>query len=472
MSLRKENETLKEDVCDRDRTVRDLQRENEATTSRYRREIAELKEEGERDIRTLKRKLEDVTEESERRRQKVCNLEEIVHNHEEKISELEKQVHEDEITRRKLHNAIQELKGNIRVYCRIRPVLSSEKEKAGSEQESVTYHYPGGGRDPKTLEITAPPEASTTGGKEQSKQWDFSFDRVFQPGSTQEEVFDEISQLVQSALDGYRVCIFAYGQTGSGKTFTMEGPGMEKGYEQDQDRGMIPRAVEQIFQRGAELDSHGWKYSVQATYLEIYNEQIRDLLTNKDGSHKHEIKRLGGAKGSLVVTDLTTVTVSRAEQIYALLKRAGKNRSVGTTAMNERSSRSHSVFSLILKGTNEKLDQHVTGILNLIDLAGSERLSQSGSTGDRLKETQSINKSLSCLGDVIFALGNRESYVPYRNSKLTYLLQDSLGGDSSKTLMFVNINPSSEALNESICSLRFASKVNSCEIGTARRNAK
>ncbi|KAJ3025919.1 UNVERIFIED_CONTAM: hypothetical protein HDU68_006504 [Siphonaria sp. JEL0065] len=164
---------------------------------------------------------------------------------------------------------------------------------------------------------------------------------------------------------------------------------------------------------------------------------------------------------------LRLVPVTSGKEVHSLLKKAQTNRAVAATNSNEHSSRSHSVFTLRLTGHNSLTEESCEGVLNLIDLAGSERLSSSGSTGDRLKETQAINKSLSSLGDVIYALGNKEQHVPYRNSKLTYLLQNSLGGNS-KTLMFVNVSPNAASMSESLCSLRFATKVNSCQIGTAK----
>ncbi|KAF3499566.1 hypothetical protein F2Q69_00043644, partial [Brassica cretica] len=293
---------------------------------------------------------------------------------------------------------------------------------------------------------------------------------VFVPNTSQEDVFIEISQLVQSALDGYKVCIFAYGQTGSGKTYTMMGkPGNVE------EKGLIPRCLEQIFETRQSLRSQGWKYELQVSMLEIYNETIRDLLsTNKEAvrtdngvsPQKHAIKH--DAHGNTHVAELTILDVKSSREVSFLLDHAARNRSVGKTQMNEQSSRSHFVFTLRISGVNESTEQQVQGVLNLIDLAGSERLSKSGSTGDRLKETQAINKSLSSLGDVIFALGKKEDHVPFRNSKLTYLLQPCLGGDS-KTLMFVNIAPESSSTGESLCSLRFAARVNACEIGTPRR---
>ncbi|WJX50845.1 Kinesin-like protein KIN-14N [Trifolium repens] len=366
---------------------------------------------------------------------------------------------EGESLRKKLHNTILELKGNIRVFCRVRPLLSDESRST----EGKIFSYP------TTTEASGRGIDLSQNGQKHS----FTFDKVFIQDVSQEEIFVEVSQLVQSALDGYKVCIFAYGQTGSGKTYTMMGkPG------HPDEKGLIPRSLEQIFQTKQSQQPQGWKYEMQVSMLEIYNETIRDLLSTNRSSHdatrlengtpgkQYTIKH--DANGNTQVSDLTVVDVHSAKEVAFLLNQAAHSRSVGKTQMNEQSSRSHFVFTLRIYGVNESTDQQVQGVLNLIDLAGSERLSKSGSTGDRLKETQAINKSLSSLSDVIFALAKKEDHVPFRNSKLTYLLQPCLGGDS-KTLMFVNISPDPSSVGESLCSLRFASRVNACEIGTPRR---
>ncbi|XP_057457693.1 kinesin-like protein KIN-14N [Lotus japonicus] len=366
---------------------------------------------------------------------------------------------EGERLRKKLHNTILELKGNIRVFCRVRPLLPDES----CSTEGKIFSYP------SSLETSGRGIDLAQNGQKHS----FSFDKVFTPEASQDEVFVEISQLVQSALDGYKVCIFAYGQTGSGKTYTMMGrPG------HPEEKGLIPRSLEQIFQAKQSQQPQGWKYEMQVSMLEIYNETIRDLIsTNRSSSDstrsengtpgkQYAIKH--DANGNTHVSDLTVVDVHSAKEVAFLLNQAANSRSVGKTQMNEQSSRSHFVFTLRIYGVNESTDTQVQGVLNLIDLAGSERLSKSGSTGDRLKETQAINKSLSSLSDVIFALAKKDDHVPFRNSKLTYLLQPCLGGDS-KTLMFVNISPDPSSVSESLCSLRFASRVNACEIGSARR---
>jgi kinesin family protein C1 len=206
-----------------------------------------------------------------------------------------------------------------------------------------------------------------------------------------------------------------------------------------------------------------------ASYVEIYNEQVRDLLKAGSGhSDKHSIVHVDG------VTEVSGVNREPVESVDAaagLVRRAAAARAVEATQMNAVSSRSHTIFMLYITGEHEASGSRLTGCLNLVDLAGSERVGRSGAEGARLKEACAINKSLSCLGDVFQALSNGQKHIPYRNSKLTYLLQPCLGGDG-KTLMFVNINPEAPSAEESMCSLKFASQVNAVELGRggAKRN--
>lgn len=375
------------------------------------------------------------------------------------IAELEQRARDDEMLRRKLHNSIQELKGNIRVFVRVRPLLGEEKN------EPFPYEFPDSNKA-TTIQVNQGVQITTTGNEKESEPIFFDFDKVFNPGATQNHVFQEISALVQSALDGYNVCIFTYGQTGSGKTFTMEGPKKPSPDTQ----GMIPRAVHQIFEYANSLSDKGWSYELTANYLEIYNETIRDLLCASNKSKKNINYKIqhNDVEQSTNVSNLSYVPVTSSGQVHDLLNRAAKNRATAKTEMNERSSRSHSVFQLRMSGKNSVTGETATGLLNLVDLAGSERLKDSKATGDRLRETRNINSSLSTLGKVISALSNKGKSIPYRESKLTWLLRFSLGGNS-KTLMFVNISPSPSNIKESINSLRFAKEVNSCNIGTARK---
>ncbi|KAG6966659.1 hypothetical protein JG687_00004716 [Phytophthora cactorum] len=253
-------------------------------------------------------------------------------------------------------------------------------------------------------------------------------------------------------------------QTGSGKTHTMQGSG------NGQMRGIIPRAIEMILQECETLKDQGWNYITKVSFLEIYNETLKDLLATKhSGDNKLGIKK--DSKGGVYVPGLTLVDVTATDQVEVLMERASRARSVACTDMNAQSSRSHSVFTLHLQGVNDKDGVMLNGQLNLVDLAGSERASRSNVSGDRLKETQAINKSLSCLADVFNAIGNKASHIPFRNSKLTYLLQSSLSGDG-KTLMMVNLSPTLESASESLCSLRFAKQVNQCELGKPKRQIK
>jgi kinesin family member C1 len=361
--------------------------------------------------------------------------------------------------KRFLHNQMQELKGNIRVFCRVRPPLEgvdSPKDFVFEKGLDELMRFP----DLQSIEVNADPEDAPSARNKKSNNamtsQMFKFDAVFSQDSDQYDIFKEVSELVVSALDGYKVCIFAYGQTGSGKTYTMEGD-----YGSKDKKGIIPRAVEILFQNIEGFKEMGWEFTVKVNFQEIYLEEIRDLL-----SPSNSMRYMN--KGNKY--EPTVVEVEQAEDVYVLLNKARENRIVAETQCNQHSSRSHSLFQLQIKGFHSEINggAHIDGALNLIDLAGSERLHKSKAEGDRLKEAMSINKSLSCLGNVITALANKDKHIPYRDSKLTYILKDHIGSQSAKTLMIVNISPLATHLIESVNSLRFASKVNSCIINSRK----
>ncbi|KAK9570262.1 kinesin-like nuclear fusion protein [Aspergillus fumigatus] len=407
-------------------------------------------------VRALKARIEFLESGREEQSQAFERLNQQMNDALAETEATREKLRKEETLRRKLHNQVQELKGNIRVFCRVRPSLESEVA------ETAQIEYPDQSDECKEICLLGPEERSALGTVTR-KNNSFTFDRVFGPSTQNAEVFEEISQLVQSALDGYNVCIFCYGQTGSGKTYTMSSLD-----------GMIPRAVHQIYQTAQSLEEKGWRYTMEGNFVEVYNENLNDLLGKAEelDKKKHEIRH-DMQRCKTTITDITTVRLESPEMVESMLKRAAANRSVAATKANERSSRSHSVFILKLLGENHITGERSEGTLNLVDLAGSERLSHSQATGERLKETQNINRSLSCLGDVIAALGQGKEggHIPYRNSKLTYLLQFSLGGNS-KTLMFVMCSPLQAHLAETLTSLKFATKVHNTHIGTAKRQTR
>jgi len=385
----------------------------------------------------------------ERLRSEEMRSRELGMSSESQVAELEKTIREGQAERRRMHNLIQELRGNVRVFARIRPFL------------------PGDGCDDDTPPMCVPKSETAlklTINESDKKGHNFSFDRVFGPSIGQEAVFTEVSEFVQSALDGYNVCLFSYGQTGSGKTHTMQGTGI------GQMRGIIPRAIEQVGEYKEHLEKDGWQYEMQVSFVEIYNETIRDLLREEAVSDlKHDIKV--NPDGRRYITDINMVSLepTDTEAVEDVMRQAAKHRSVGSTDMNAVSSRSHSVFTLHLTAFHPENRQALRGTLNLCDLAGSERLDRSKATGARAKEAMAINKSLSALTDVFVSIGKKASHIPFRNSKLTYLLQPSLSGDG-KTLMVVNMSPTEMSTSETLCSLRFAAAVNKCELGKAKRS--
>ncbi|GFQ64774.1 kinesin-like protein KIF17 [Trichonephila clavata] len=279
----------------------------------------------------------------------------------------------------------------------------------------------------------------------------FTFDGAYFIDSTTEQIYNEIVYpIVESVTEGYNGTVFAYGQTGCGKSFTMQGiphPASQK--------GIIPRAFEHIFE--AISTTENTKFLVHASYLEIYNEEIRDLL-GKETKKKLELKEHPD-KG-VYVAGLSLHPVHNTRECEEVMETGWKNRSVGATLMNADSSRSHSIFTIHLEMLEmENCGEHIKqGKLNLVDLAGSERQAKTGATGDRLKEATKINLSLSALGNVISALVDGKSkHIPYRDSKLTRLLQDSLGGNT-KTLMVACLSPADNNYDETLSTLRYANR--------------
>ncbi|XP_039029588.1 kinesin-like protein KIN-14S [Hibiscus syriacus] len=364
---------------------------------------------------------------------------------------LKKKYLDESSERKRLYNEVIELKGNIRVFCRCRPLNQVEISNGSSS----------------VVEFDSSPDAELQIISSDSSKKQFKFDHVFRPEDGQDIVFARTKPIVTSVLDGYNVCIFAYGQIGSGKTFTMEGT--------PENRGVNYKTLEELFRvagdRGGVM-----KYELFVSLMEVYNEKIRDLLgeNSKQPAKRLDIKQ--AADGTQEVPGVVEASVYNTEEVWELLKSGNKVRSVGATNANEMSSRSHcdQNFSLCcllrvtVRGTNLINGQKTRSHLWLVDLAGSERVGKIEVEGERLKESQFINKSLSALGDVISALASKTSHIPYRNSKLTHMLQSSLGGDC-KTVMFVQISPSSADLGETLCSLNFASRVRGIESGPARK---
>ncbi|KAF6269710.1 kinesin family member C2 [Rhinolophus ferrumequinum] len=333
-----------------------------------------------------------------------------------------------------------ELKGNIRVLCRLRPgtpssLVSSEPGPGGT----VTTCYRG-------------------------RRHCFRLDWVFPPDASQEEVFRELEPSVLSCLQGYSVCIFTYGQTGTGKTYSMEGP--------PENPGIAPRALQSLFR---EMRAGG-QHRVTLSMVEIYNEAVRDLLA--PGPPQRLAVRQGPAgQGGIQVAGLTYWDVPNLETLQQMLSLGRSNRATAATAMNQHSSRSHALVTLTLRAASPPRGSGTAGTLHLVDLAGSERAWKAGAIcraqGDpdnaqRLREARTINRSLLALGGVMAALRAHRPHVPFRDSQLTRLLQPALGPGTT-ALLLLQISTRPEDLGETVCSLKFAERVSKVELGPARR---
>eukprot|EP00056_Hartaetosiga_gracilis_P008776 m.126183 g.126183 ORF g.126183 m.126183 type:complete len:869 (-) comp12989_c1_seq1:243-2849(-) len=400
-----------------------------------------LVEDMQRKIRSLRREKEEMSAELQTNVEMIGNMFDRALQYSKalnssvttQVQEIRAKYLKEQVLRKLLYNKVQELRGNIRVFCRVRR----------DNRSKCVIQFP------SDTEMIVP---RLQGGEET-----VDFEKCYSPNSTQEEVFADTKPLILSSIDGYNVCIMAYGQTGSGKTYTMMGP--------DDNPGVNKRAIQEL------LDTCNAKqevdFTISVSLLEVYNEKIFDLLS---GDRSKSLKIHNGPNG-IYVGDLLTEEITTQQDVLELMQRGDNNRSVAATQMNTDSSRSHLVLQINIKGFNKISRATSHGKLTLVDLAGSERVSKTEASGERLVEAAAINKSLSALGQVFKALASNSPHIPYRNSKLTHVLQDSLGGDS-KTAVFVNVSPLDSNKSETLMTIKFGQNIRKVELGPARKHNK
>jgi Pyruvate/2-oxoacid:ferredoxin oxidoreductase delta subunit len=396
-------------------------------------------DESEQGIRDRDKEIKKLLKQIEEMSVQVIDAENLIAEHKEVKTELkglindygvvEVKYKEEVKKRKKLHNQIEDIKGKVRVFARARPMSKDEIKK-------------------KCKFITTFPDEMSIQVQTKNGPKAYNFDSCFGPNSTQEEVFEQSCPLIQSAIDGFNVCMFAYGQTGSGKTYTIQGDAKNP--------GLTPRIFEEMFIILDSMDN----YDIDLTcyMVELYLENLKDLLRPKKQTEVPlDIKK--NAHGMVIVEGAHEVPIESVSQANKIFEYGLDNRKTAATNMNATSSRSHLVFSIIINSTNKQTGQKTVGKLSLVDLAGSERVSKTGAAKERLQEALAINKSLSALGNVISALGdNKKKHIPYRDNKLTMLMEDSLGGNA-KTLMFVNVSPADYNADETNTSLGYAKRV-------------
>ncbi|CAB02839.1 Kinesin motor domain-containing protein [Caenorhabditis elegans] len=353
-----------------------------------------------------------------------------VHN-----NDLRDLLNEKEAELRKLHNDVVDLRGQIRVAVRVRPLIKSEVDTSSSAIE-----YP-------AVDAIKINEGSKPGNV-------VKFENVFTPVFSQKEVFANVEEFIRSSLHGYNVGLIAYGQTGSGKTHTMRGGNGEE-------EGIIPRAAAFLFAESKKLESLGWKFDFSLSFLEVYNNVAYDLLSGRD------VVQLRLNDQTVSMIGLSEHTISNVSDVARLLRVADGGRKTAATKCNGSSSRSHAVYMWKIKAHQPSTGISTTCQLKLVDLAGSERAKESGVSGDQFKEMTNINQSLSILQMCISQQRSQKGHVSYRDSKLTQVLMDCLGRGSSKTMVVVNLNPCNEQATESKRSIEFASKMRSTHIGSA-----
>ncbi|KFP73182.1 Kinesin-like KIF25, partial [Acanthisitta chloris] len=440
---------------------------------------------------------------------------------EQSLQEVTERYEKEKQKRKALHNSLVELRGNIRVHCRIRPLLPFDD--AAGHLISQDRHL----RSSVILTInisasfsqeTVLVKCSRPGHASINKT--FQFERVYNDLESQDTVFADVAPLLTSLLDGYNVCIMAYGQTGSGKTYTMLGPQLEENFsysmEDESQLGIIPRATQEVFRLISEKPPG--TYWVEVSVVEVYNNEIFDLLAKDSYGKVFGVKRdvVTTREGKETFPVDTQRTVENASEFLHLVNKGLQLRVRHPTLVHAHSSRSHLVVTLTIttvvfgdnfgtswedEQTSQRLSKEVSCTfpqkmrdnkstssgtsspvqleatermkqvrtrLQLVDLAGSECVGMSGVTGAALRETSFINRSLSALADVLGAIAEQRSHVPYRNSKLTHLLQDSVGGDA-KLLVMLCISPGQKYLTESMQSLGFGTRARQVQRGQVKK---
>ncbi|XP_016091389.1 kinesin-like protein KIF11 [Sinocyclocheilus grahami] len=338
---------------------------------------------------------------------------------------------------------------NIQVVVRCRPFNTVERKSASHTVVEC---------DQNRKEVMV----RTGGATDKAARKTYTFDMVFGPSAKQIDVYRSVvCPILDEVIMGYNCTVFAYGQTGTGKTFTMEGersPNEEFTWEEDPLAGIIPRTLHQIFEK---LSNNGTEFSVKVSLLEIYNEELFDLLSPApDVTERLQLFDDPRNKRGVTIKGLEEITVHNKDEVYQILERGAAKRKTASTLMNAYSSRSHSVFSVTIHMKEITLDGEELvkiGKLNLVDLAGSENIGRSGAVDKRAREAGNINQSLLTLGRVIKALVERGPHVPYRESKLTRILQDSLGG-RTKTSIIATVSPASINLEETLSTLDYANR--------------
>ncbi|CAH8842683.1 unnamed protein product [Trichobilharzia szidati] len=412
---------------------------------KYQQEIqAKVKE-----IKAYKYLLKQMNHELEmlKSNKKTLNADQTLYIDKEKLTAenelLKINYHNEMLLRKKYHNLVENLKGNIRIYCRIRPVDLPTAEKDTASVTTIQHVK----NESKVFAL----DQYTVLAKYNHTDRNYTFNRVFDQTSTEDEIFEEIKPLVQSSVDGYNVCIIGYGETGSGKTTTLFGG--------KDNAGLLPHIGDYLFELvNKPTFTEKYKSSISLMLLQLYNDRLIDVFNKNGESTQEDLEITINDNGIVDVPKATRLSVNDASGFHQIMEQIIPNNKTFSKSKILHSSKSHLILSIFLNITNKINQESYYGKFSIIDLAGSEQPARRGLTAEQLKEVNFISSTLSTLGDVVSALLTSQTYFPYQNSKLTQLMQDSLGGNS-KSAMIITINPSITSMSETINSLNYATRV-------------